>query len=135
MSWLAVLALLVVVIVSLVIKRIVAAQGEAMLLSVPGLLLRWAWRRAGADHRDELYAEWTGELDHILRRHDGFPISQLCAGIPYAAGLVYAAPIITRERRRATALLAQAGLAIAGSAGSGPGNPDSPTTEHADDPQ
>jgi hypothetical protein len=80
-------------------------EGETLLLKVPGQILRWARRRASAEYRDELYKEWLGVLDEAADDLKGRPVSELLFGLRFAVGVLYAAPIITRERERAAAEL------------------------------
>jgi hypothetical protein len=87
-------------------KKMVGQQVETMLLALPGQLLCVASRRAGTEHRDELYAEWSSDLEAAYEDRDGKPLSQVWFGLRFSIGLIYAAPLVARERKRAESLLA-----------------------------
>jgi hypothetical protein len=88
-------------------KRMLGQEVETLLMKVPGLLLKWACRRIGSEHRDELYIEWLGVLDEAAEDFKGRPIGEVLLGIKFGLGVVYAAPIVAKERARAAALAAR----------------------------
>jgi hypothetical protein len=69
---------------------------------LPYLLIRVAALRIPAADRSDLTGEWDAELDLILHRTDGLPISRLLRGVWFSADLLLrGAPGVAREIKAA----------------------------------
>jgi hypothetical protein len=67
---------------------------------IPFRLIDRAARRLDEQSRAQSAAEWTAELDAVLRHRgtDGIPLARLAVGIRFALGIVRAARTIGRDR-------------------------------------
>jgi len=110
-----------------VLADIANEEARTRLERIPFALLDLAARRVPTKQREDLTGEWNAELDHIIARTEGLPLSRLVRGVRFAAGILLRAPDIagdlSRLRKLGTtagriasgALLAAAGLgALAG---------------------
>jgi hypothetical protein len=102
-------------------------EARTRLGRLPYVLIRLARARVPLELRDDLAAEWEGELAFLLTGTEGLPVTRLARGISYSAGLVWSARAISdgltlgtsgRERRiRAIRILAGCLVALWGAGG------------------
>jgi hypothetical protein len=79
------------------ISDLVSEEARTRLDRLPHALIRLAARRAPAEIRDELGAEWAAELHEILRGAEARPITRLVIGLHYAASLLGVARRVGRQ--------------------------------------
>lgn len=70
---------------------------KTRLLHLPNTLITLAAMRLPKEIRDDIAAEWLGELASVLRDAEGLPLTQLLRGLQYAMGLFRAASGIARD--------------------------------------
>lgn len=71
---------------------------RARVCRLPGLLIRMAALWLPCDVRKSATDEWNAELDHVLRRTDGLPVTRLVRGIAYGSSLLLrGAPVMAVE--------------------------------------
>lgn len=64
---------------------------------LPNTAIRLAAMRLPKEVRDDIAAEWRGELASVLHDTDGLPLTRLLRGLQYAVGLFSAASGIVRD--------------------------------------
>jgi transcriptional regulator with XRE-family HTH domain len=78
------------------LMNLATREAEGWLFRVPPWLLRLASRRVPAAVRDDLYEEWTAELQIILRDTADRPLTRLVRGTQYALGFLLTSRQIAR---------------------------------------
>lgn len=63
-------------------------EATTRLSQLPAVVIRLAARRVPRAARADLTAEWQGELDHIVKRTGGLPLTRLVRGIYYALSML-----------------------------------------------
>jgi len=64
---------------------------------LPRALIWLAARRLPKELRSDLAAEWTAELEFMVAKTEGLPVTRFWRGLVYAGGLLRVAPSIGRE--------------------------------------
>lgn len=85
--------------VTTVVGDLVSEEVRGHLERIPYALVRLAARRLPVEVRSEYVDEWQAELDYVLARSSGLPITRLLRGAAYALGLVRATGHIRRTER------------------------------------
>jgi transcriptional regulator with XRE-family HTH domain len=78
------------------LMNLATKEAEGWLFRVPPWLLRLASHRVPAAVRDDLYEEWTAELQIILRDTADRPLTRLVRGTQYALGFLLTSRQIAR---------------------------------------
>jgi hypothetical protein len=98
-----------------VVGRMIEEEPATRLGRIPFAILSLAAARLPRDLRNHLAAEWRTELQFILRKTDGRPLTRLRRGSRYAIGLLISAPAVadglrgdTRRALHATRLIGAA---------------------------
>ena len=120
MNWLWVIFLLTGGVVGWVAKAVVGHIIEdepgTRLDRIPFAILALAAARLPREFRDHLVAEWRTELQFILRKTEGGPLTRLRRGSRYAVGLLISAPAVADGLRGDTRRVLRAARIIGAAA-------------------
>lgn len=64
---------------------------------LPRALIWLAARRLPKEVRSDLAAEWTAELEFMVAKTEGLPVTRFWRGLTYAGGLLRVAPCVAQE--------------------------------------